>query len=278
MLFKMVRITGPILLVSSLIVLSLFGCKTGPSPDNPKSYVETMVDAVGGRDKFYALRDVEYEYTYRSKGKEDISIERYAFDGELSWAKFAKREAVLLPDVKGEIIQGYDGHVSWATLDGKLMEDPQALRLTDFLRKTNYYWFTMMFKLLDPGVNYAHKGTKTVDGIDYDLIEVTFNDGIGDAQDIYLLYINPETRLVDQFLFTVMDFGRKDPLLMKVEYEEVEGVKLPAKRRYVPANWEGVLAEDQEWTEEISTNIKFNNGFQKAMFGKPSVSSMSSKS
>jgi hypothetical protein len=278
MLIRMVRVIGALILVSSLTLVSLVGCKTGPSPDNPRSYVEAMVGAVGGRDSFYALKDVEYEYTYRTKGKEDISVERYIFDGELSWAKFTKREAVLLVDLNGELIQGYDGQESWATLDGKLMEDPQALRMADFLRKTNYYWFTMMFKLLDPGAAYAYKGTKAGDGIEYDLIEITFNEGVGDAQDIYVLYINPETRLVDQFLFTVMDFGRQDPLLMKVEYEEVAGVKLPSKRRYVPADWEGVPAEDQGWTDEISTSIKFKNGFQKAMFEKPTGSSMSSKS
>jgi hypothetical protein len=41
-------------------------------------------------EKLRTFRDVEYKYTYRDKktGKADISIERYVFDGELSWAKY----------------------------------------------------------------------------------------------------------------------------------------------------------------------------------------------
>ena len=35
---------------------------------------------------------------------------------------------------------------------------------------------------------------------------------MGDAQDTWLLYINPYTRLVERFLYTVMDRGRANPL------------------------------------------------------------------
>ncbi|MFQ5754257.1 MAG: DUF6503 family protein, partial [bacterium] len=194
---------------------------------------------------------------------------RYVFDGELSWARFEKRERNAMPQIPGEMIQGYNGKESWMTIDGKLVEDdPRLAKFCDFLRKTNFYWFTMMFKLLDPGVQYEYKGKKNVDGIDYDLIGISFADGVGDAQDTYVLYINPQTKLVDQFLFTVMDFGVKDPLLMKVEYEEVEGLKLPTKRKYTRANWDGE-PQSEEWNAEISTNIKFNNGFDKSLFEAP---------
>ena len=75
---------------------------------------------------------------------------------------------------------------------------------------------------------------------------------------------------MDQFLFTVMDFGVKDPFLMKIEYEEVSGLKLPTKRKAVAAGWEGT-PKDDNWIEEISTKIKFNNRFPKSMFDKPTI-------
>ena len=56
---------------------------------------------------------------------------------------------------------------------------------------------------------------------------------------------------------------------MKVEYEEIAGLKLPTKRKYAPADWDGNLKNDN-WTAEISTGVKFNNGFDKSMFDKPS--------
>ena len=214
------------------------------------------------------LVDVQYEYLYRKngEGKEDVSIERYVFDGELSWAKYTKRET-LFPDSKGELIQGFNGKTSWATLDEEPVTDEKILKMSDFLRKTNFYWFAMMPKLSDPGINYKYKGTKEKDGIQYDIVEISYESGVGDVQDIYLLYLNPNTHLVDQFLFTVMDFGLKDPLLMTVEYEEVEGLWLPTKRKYIKSNWEGEILGDA-WVDEISTNVKFNNGFDRSTFSK----------
>lgn len=74
---------------------------------------------------------------------------------------------------------------------------------------------------------------------------------------------------MDQFLFTVMDFGREEPLLMKVDYVEAEGLMLPAMRRYAPSNWEGEVADDAAWVLEICEEIRFDNGFRKSLFERP---------
>ncbi len=125
-----------------------------------------------------------------------------------------------------------------------------------------------MQKLLDPGLNYSYEGTQNVNGINYDLVKITFEKGVGDVSDAYLLYINPQTNLVDQFLFTVQDFGITDPFIMKFEYEEIEGVKLPVKRKYTKSNWKGEVLEEP-WNDEIMSDIKFHNGFKKSNFDKP---------
>ncbi len=244
----------------------LLGCQK-----TPEELIGQMVDAVGGLEALKDLRDVQFEYTYHdlAAGQRDVSLERYLFDGELSWASYKIKEKSF-PDVEGELVQGYNGKESWCTVDGKPVDDERLLRMADFLRKTNYYWFTMMFKLKDPGVNYQGLGTKVIDGKDYDAVKISFDDHVGDAQDSYVVFINRETHLIDQFLFTVMDFNLSEPHLMKVEYEEVAGLKLPARRRYIKANWDAEVV-GESWTEEISANIKFNNNFDRAMFDKPSA-------
>lgn len=240
--------------------------------DKASRLVEDMVQIVGGMGRLYALRDVQYTYTYRKpQAKDDVSVERYVFDGELSWARYTKREAATLPQLKGKLVQGFDGKHTWMTLDGKPVVEPQALKLADFLRKTNYYWFAMMPKLLDPGVRHAYQGTREVDGIRYEIVKTTFDEGVGDVRDTYLLYINPATHLVDQFLFTVMDFGMAKPMLMRVRYKTVRGVKLPAVRRYAPSNWRGEVDGKAQWTEELMTDIKFDNGFERSLFAAPKV-------
>lgn len=256
-------------LIALLPLSFLFAAFAFTPVKDPKALVEQMVMMVGGIERLYELRDVEYTYTVRDaeSGKQDVSLERYIFDGELSWARYSERQKTL-PDLEGELIQGFDGQTSWATLDGEPIRDKQAMRRVDFSRKTNYYWFVMMYKLLDPGINYDYKGARSVDGISYDLVEITFDQGVGDVQDTYLLYINPTTKLVDRFLFTVMDFNLTTPMLMLVEYEQVDGLTLPVTRKFTRSNWDGEIAGDA-WTEELMRDIKFNNNIPRALFSSP---------
>ncbi|MGH1365061.1 MAG: DUF6503 family protein [Calditrichia bacterium] len=232
-----------------------------------KQLVEKMTEAVGGKQTFYDLGDVEYTYTYHDlvADKKDVGVERYLFDGELSWVDFSVREKFAHPEIEGKIMQGYDGENYWTTINSVPSKDEKILGFSRFLRKTNYYWFSMFFKLLDDGINYEKLDDQAVNGTSYHRVKITFGDNVGDASDIYVLYIHPETYLVDQFLFTVQAFKITDPLLMEVKYSEIDGVKLPTWRRYAPANWEGQIVKE-EWAEEISENIKFGNGFTKADF------------
>jgi hypothetical protein len=244
-----------------------------PEAARGRELIEQMAAVVGTMDDLKALGDVEYRYSYRDAqtGREDVSIERYVFDGEYSWAEYLLRENLMLPDIPGDMVQGYDGEKTWVTVDGTPQEDAMIVKMADFARKTNYYWLTMFQKLLDPGTHQTHEGTRMVDGVEYELVRITYGEGVGDVQDTYLLYVHPETHLVDQFLFTVMDFNMIEPLLMKVKYESFGEVMLPTWRSYAPSNWEGEVAEDAEWTDEISEALRFGNGFTRAMFQAPNA-------
>lgn len=237
---------------------------------NPRALVAKVVQEAGGADALRNKTDVEYIYLYRrgSTGAIDMSLERYVFDGEKSWARYAIHEGVQ-PSSSGPVVQGYDGQSTWQTVAGVKSIDQESLGRADFLRKTNFYWFAMTFKLLDPGLRYTYEGKKKVGATTYELVKLGFDDGVGDVSDTYLLYINPRTWRIDQFLFTVLDFGKKDPLLMKVEYERVDGVLLATKRRYTPSDWSGKVPKDAQWTDEVSVGIRFNNGFEGALFEAP---------
>lgn len=87
----------------------------------------------------------------------------------------------------------------------------------------------------------------------------------------YQVYLNRETGLVDQFLFTVVDFGVEEtPYLMQLEYEEIDGLLIPTVRRYVQANWEGEPLGDS-WIKVNWTDVSFNNGLTTEIFQKPTL-------
>ena len=232
-----------------------------------KELVAESIEAIGGKKKFYSLKNVNYDLEYRApKGALTLlAHETYVFHKELSYATYTEH---TLLGKGGTVIEGYDGTDAWVTLDGKLSNDEQANGVARFLRKTNYYWFAMFFKLLDKGINYELTGSKSVNGQDYHLVKITFGNKVGDAQDTYVLYINKKTKLIDQFLFTVIAFGVTNPNLMTFEYKTIDGIKIPSKRKYIESNWNGDII-GKEYTITNWTNIKFNTDIDKSIFEKP---------
>ncbi|WP_178985594.1 DUF6503 family protein [Winogradskyella helgolandensis] len=230
--------------------------------------VYNMVQNVGDYSKLSKKKDVVYTYTYETPdGQTDISTEKYIFDGELSYGAYSTHQRTLA-NLTGLIEQGYDGETYWLKQDGNSIEDEASLKKVAFNRPTNFYWFAMFQKLLDPGVNYEFVEEQIIDDNTYNIVKVSFESNNDEPKDIYQLYINKETNLVDQFLFTVADFGRMDtPSLMKVKYEKIDDLLIPTKRQYKRSNWS---AEESElpWIKVSWTNIKFNNNLSQSDFEK----------
>ena len=177
--------------------------------------------------------DVVYTYNYATPdGKSDISTEKYIFDGELSYGEYKQHQRTL-SELEGTMEQGYDGKEYWLKVNGKLINEEKALKRVAFNRPTNFYWFTMFQKLLDPNLKYEYLGEKGMDNKNFDIVKVSFESKNDKPTDIYQLYINKATGMVARFLFTVADFGViEKPLLMQLEYQEVDGFLIPSKRKY----------------------------------------------
>ncbi len=270
------------LLTAVLVSILLISCKDKPLADAPQTItpqettptfqnkghelVYNMVQKVGNYDSLAKKKDVVYTYTYKTPdGKADVSTEKYLFDGELSYGVYHKHERTLT-ELDGAIEQGYNGREFWLRNKGKLLSDTTQLKRVAFNRPTNFYWFTMFQKLLDPGVNYEYMGEKTVNEKAYDVVKITFTTDNDKPTDIYQLYINKDTSLVDQFLFTVADFGAMEiPNLMQLQYEEVDGMLMPTKRQYKKSTWDAAVSEEP-WINVTWTEIKFNNGLSSADF------------
>ncbi|GAK90669.1 hypothetical protein JCM19297_1985 [Nonlabens ulvanivorans] len=161
--------------------------------------VYDMVQNVGNYNQLLEKQNVIYTYTYQTPhGKTDQSTEMYQFENELSYGAYDKHERTF-PDLTGTIVQGYDGTNYWLNHNNNNILDEQRLKRVAFNRPTNYYWFTMMPKLLDPGVNYEYIKEESINNNTYDIIKVSFDSSDNSPKDIYQLYINRDTKLVDQF-------------------------------------------------------------------------------
>lgn len=272
------------LLTTILLSIFLISCKDKPQTETPGAATNqeatptfqnkghellyTMVQKVGTYDSLARKKDVVYTYTYKTPdGKTDISTEKYLFDGELSYGAYKKHERTF-PELDGLIEQGYDGKEYWLKHKGEILNDSTRLKRVAFNRPTTFYWFAMFQKLLDPGLNYEYLGEKTIDQKEYDIVKITFVATDEKPTDVYQLYINKDTSMVDQFLFSVVDFGvMETPYLMHLQYENVDGLLIPTKRLYKKSTWDAILTSEP-WIEVTWTDIKFNNGLGKADFEK----------
>jgi hypothetical protein len=235
--------------------------------EKSKELLNALVTLNGGYEKLATKKDVEFKYVYDNydKGK-DVSLERHIFDGEHSWGSYEIHQRNVLPNQEGTVIQSLMDGKPTLTLGGKQVTDEKALAGTVFLRKVNFYWFTMMYKHQDPGTNYKYLGTEELNGIKYDKVSLTYNANVTkkEKNDEYILYFNPETHLIDLFYFSLPDWGIDKPILrMTLEYEIVDGMYISTVRKsFVPNN----KGDYQLNGEYIFSNIKFNNGFKKEDF------------
>ena len=228
--------------------------------------VYNMAQKAGTYQQLLDLKDVVYNYTYITPDhKKDSVTEKYIFDGEFSYGKYHQHQRTL-PNIKGVFEQGYDGEHFWIKSNGTYLNDEAARQKVTFNRITNFYWFAMFQKLLDPGIHYEYLKDEVIDDQNYHIVKISFNTNDDKPSDIYQIYINEKTKLIDQFLFTVAAYGVIDtPLLMKVEYEEINGLFIPTKRKYTKATWDGKNITEN-WIYVNWSNIKFNNGLTKDIF------------
>ena len=242
--------------------------KKAPAYDaqSPESILANVAFAQGGWDDLYSKKDVQYTYDYRyPDGKADVSQERYMFSNEASYAVYSQNDINAMPGMEGKIEQYFDGEKAHVMVDGKELDDPAAIGGTDFLRRANYFWFVMSYKLSDKGTVLKAMGQEEYNGISYDKVAVSYDPAITgkEQNDSYILYVNPDTKMIDRFLFSLPAMGVNVPAIVgNYEYEDIEGQKIATKRTYFMPNEKGEYGETPSIVQTL-TNVKFNNGFTK---------------
>lgn len=230
--------------------------------NEPMTVLAAVAQAHGGWNDLWKKGDVEYTYDYRSNGKADVSTERYIFNSEASYGKYSQHQINVMPDKEGEVIQCFDGKETLVLVNGEKSEDPQLVGTGDFLRRANYYWFTMAYKLNDKGTVAKYLGQEEYNGKMYDKVHVTYDPEVTgkEQNDIYILYVNPETKLIDRFFFSLPFLGVEEPVIIaNYEYEDIEGQMISTKRSYFMPSEQGYSEEPN--LVQTMTNVKFGNGF-----------------
>lgn len=233
--------------------------------DDPQTMLAAIEHAHGGWGDLWKKGDVQYTYHYHNPtlNKTDLSTERYIFDNEASYGHYTQHEINVMPSTEGKVTQCFDGENTLVLVDGEKTDDPQANAVGSFLRSANYFWFVMPYKLNDKGTIAAYEGQEEYNGRVYDKLKVTYDSELTgkEQNDTYILYVNPDTKLIDRFYFSLPFMGVNEPVLIaNYSYEDIDGQLVATKRTYFLPNETGEYAEAPSLVQTLS-DVKFNNGF-----------------
>ena len=252
----------------SVVIISMFSFSFGlisESDNKATELIQKVEQAVGGWENLWTKNDVtyQYDYCYPQSGKCDVSEERYIFEGEHSWAKYTRHEVNVMKGVEGTVVQSLVNDKASCVLNQKSITTQEDIGTCNFLRKANYFWFSMMYKLNNPGTFHKYLGEEELEGRSYDKVKLHYDaEKTGkEKNDAYILYINKQTHLVDQFFFSLPAMGVNDIVLkMKLKYEEVEGLKLATQRFIYMPGEDGVYSDEPNLVQSL-TKVQFDNGY-----------------
>ena len=139
-----------------------------------------------------------------------------------------------------------------------------------FWATTGYYFESIPFILADPGLQYELKPDEELDGEMYDRVDVSYDAGVGDSPgDVYMLYVNKETSLVDAIRYTVTYGQSKEEAMQQEEVREtlfyykdyvtVDGLTVATYfNGYHFKDGEIVAPKNDAWASDISFTESFD--------------------
>ena len=164
----------------------------------------------------------------------------------------------------------WDGERAWMAPDSIQRPNPRFWALTGF------YFQQIPFVLADPGLNYEALPDDTIDGTPHDMVQVTFERGVGDAPgDTYTLYLDKDTGQVDAIRYTV-SYGQDVPpgadlpetFFDYEDYVTVDGLTVPTRFEGYSYD-EATGPSDTRKSEAIADSISYRRSFDASRLEPP---------
>ena len=175
-----------------VVAMALVGFPNPAKPQDSKAQVllDKVIAAHGGMEAWDNLKDMTFTITRVGLSPQgDVTGARVS----LYYMKRHGKARVETITSKGLQVQGFDGQTPWVSLDGRRETGEEALKRAHFQSVNWWYWMGIPFKLKDPGVILRYRGTSRFLGKSVDVLEATFQQGVGMSNDRYTYYIDPET-------------------------------------------------------------------------------------
>ena len=183
---------------------------TSPATNHPEA-LKNILDAHGGLDLWNSTGSLYFELA-RGDGNEKHYVQLADRRDRIEGTNFT---------------MGFDGVDVWMEADTSYQGNPE------FYHNLMFYFFAMPFVLADSGINYEQAPSFSFDGVTYNGLAVSFDDGVGSSpKDEYFIYFNPENNQMAWLGYTVTFFSGESSESVKWiryhDWDEVNQLILPA--------------------------------------------------
>jgi len=158
--------------------------------------VARVTAGLGGEEAWRATRYLVFEFAGRRSHWWDRYTGRHRMEGTTSEGA----HYVVLENVHDEGEAGrawLDGEETTGEDGAKMVEHAYAAWVNDT------FWLISPYKLRDPGVHLEASGTRTVDGVTYQTLHLSFGDVGLTPDDQYWMFIDPETGRIDRWEYVL---------------------------------------------------------------------------
>ncbi len=199
-------------------------------PPRPIAVAQTLWKALGGDDGWNHARYLRFDWIVEHGGKRVVARSHY-------WDRFTGRYRVDGVDKQGpySIYFNVNTRAGEAWVGGKKLTDAAQTKkwLDDGYEAfiNDSYWLLAPFKVFDPGVTLTDGGEdKGPKGEPCDVIKLSFA-GVGlTPKDIYWLYVDKKSHLVDEWKY-VLDGENKPPTAFAwTDWKKVGPIELASMR------------------------------------------------
>lgn len=215
------------------------------------------IEAAGGLETWYAAPTSAYGFEY-SNVQSNTRFKSFLVADNASRHIYHDLVALGTPDEVQSVEArfAWDGTQAWmwpAEVDG-----PNAR----FWSSTGYYFTSIPFVLADPGIRYEKLPDAELDGTVFDMAQVTYEDGVGDASDTYTLYVDKQTDRLRAIRYTVTYGGRPargETLLYYDDWTTVDGLSVATHMTgYDFVDGAKADYKNEMWVTEISFTQPFD--------------------
>ncbi|OGG46016.1 MAG: hypothetical protein A3F84_26010 [Candidatus Handelsmanbacteria bacterium RIFCSPLOWO2_12_FULL_64_10] len=215
---------------------------------------DAMVKAMGGAKAFEQTRYLRFNFAAEREGRPAGPPVEHLWDRRtgryrVAWTRDGKRYLALF-NVNTQLGKAY---ADSQEVTGEDLERALKAAYGRFINDT--YWLLMPCKLRDPGVRLKYEGERQEEGVTYDVVALSFNEGIGlTPKDRYWAYVNRETGLMDRWAFVLKGADVPPTPFLWKNWQTYGKIKL-SNERVNPANGNKILFPALAVPEEVDDRV-----------------------